>query len=56
LIHWKSFLMAEALQERGIPFVFTTGYDPSMMPEPYQSVRRFVKPAAMQEVVRTLLA
>jgi DNA-binding response OmpR family regulator len=51
-----SFPVADALRERAIPFVFTTGYDPLMIPEPYRSMRRFEKPVAMQDVVRAILA
>ena len=36
-----SFAVADALQARGIPFVFTTGYGSSMIPEPYWRVPRF---------------
>jgi CheY-like chemotaxis protein len=52
----KSFLVADALRERSIPFVFTTGYAASMVPEAYQGVPRFEKPVNMQDVVRAILA
>jgi CheY-like chemotaxis protein len=51
----KSFPVADALRERAIPFVFTTGYDPSMIPEPYRRMRRFEKPVSMHDVVRAVL-
>jgi CheY-like chemotaxis protein len=51
-----SFPVADALRERGIPFVFTTGYATSMIPEPYRSMPRFEKPVSMQEVVLAILA
>jgi response regulator RpfG family c-di-GMP phosphodiesterase len=51
----KSFPVADALHERSIPFVFTTGYAASMIPEPYRSMPRFEKPVTMQDVVRAIL-
>jgi DNA-binding NtrC family response regulator len=44
----KSFPVANALGERGIPFVFTTGYDPSVVHESYSSVPRFEKPVSIK--------
>lgn len=35
------FPVADALIERGIPFVFATGYDQSAVPAPYERVRRW---------------
>src|ERR671910_940460 len=32
------FPVADALRERGVPFVFATGYDPSTVPAEYQDV------------------
>jgi hypothetical protein len=51
----KSFAVADAPGMRGIPFVFTTGYDPSMIPATYWDGRRFEKPVDMQAVVRAIL-
>ena len=36
--------VADALADRRIPFVFTTGYDQSMIPERHKAVRRWEKP------------
>ena len=47
----KVFPVAEALSERGIPFVFATGY--SDLPPEWQHVPRFEKPV---EVARVALA
>lgn len=38
------FPVADALAERGIPFVFATGYDPSSVPVAYADVSRWEKP------------
>ncbi|WP_414472495.1 response regulator [Microvirga sp. M2] len=38
------FPVADALAERGIPFVFATGYDPSSVPVAYADVPRWEKP------------
>jgi hypothetical protein len=56
LIHWKSFPVADVLRERGIPFVFTTSHEVSILPVAYRDVRCLVKPLDLQEVVRTHLA
>ena len=42
------FPIAEALQKRGVPFVFITGYDaPEAVPARFQDVRRLTKPFDM---------
>ena len=38
------FPVAEALCERGVPFLFSTGYDASIIPERFHDVPRFLKP------------
>ena len=38
------FPVADALQERGVPFVFTTGYDQASIPARYAHVTRCEKP------------
>lgn len=38
------FPVAERLSERGIPFVFATGYDKWTIPGAFSQVRRFEKP------------
>ncbi len=48
------FPIADALRARGIPFVFTTGYDEKMIPAAYGDVPRFEKPVDTSEVVRHL--
>ncbi len=50
-----AFPVAEALQERGILFAFTTGYDAWTIPGAYAHVARFDKPVELSRVVRWLL-
>lgn len=51
-----SFPIADALRERAIPFVYATGQNPTTIPEAYQSVPCFAKPASVREVVKAVLA
>ncbi len=46
--------VADRLTARGIPFLFTTGYDRSALPERYARVRRLEKPFEPFEVLRAL--
>jgi DNA-binding response OmpR family regulator len=40
-----SFPLASALEERGVPFVFMTGYDPgTIFPPEFREIRRLTKP------------
>ena len=51
-----SYLIAEALQERAIPFVFVTGYGETMsIPERFKHVHVMSKPFAM-DALRAALA
>jgi len=38
------FAVADVLRERGVPFVFATGYDKTAVPPNYQEVPRWEKP------------
>ncbi|MFL6619035.1 MAG: response regulator [Povalibacter sp.] len=49
------FPVADELTARGIPFVFSTGYDVSVIPENYRHVPTCHKPVAAQTVARELL-
>lgn len=49
-----SFLVADRLREAGVPFVFATGYDRSVVPPHFGSVPLFEKPFRAADVVRTL--
>ena len=46
--------VADALQERGVPFVFATGYDQSTVPAQYAAVPRWEKPFDPTVLVRAL--
>ena len=46
--------VADALQERGVPFVFATGYDQSVLPERHQDAPRWEKPFDPNALVRAL--
>lgn len=50
-----SFPVADALMRRGVPFVFTTGYDATAIPPRYRSVPRCEKPVDLEQVTRTVL-
>ena len=50
-----SYPLADALVERGIPFVFTTGYDKAAIAARFCEVPRCEKPVAISEVVQALL-
>lgn len=48
------FPLADGLSERGVPFVFVSGYENSMIPENYRSVPCLTKPLSMADLVRCL--
>ena len=53
-----AYPVADALLERGVPFVFTTGYDQSSLPERFAAMPRLQKPAETRVIlgeVRQLL-
>ena len=55
----KSFPIADVLRERGIPFVFSTGYDIAAIPEQYRIVPLYEKPrstAAIADVLSQQIA
>jgi CheY-like chemotaxis protein len=49
-----TFYFADQLIERGIPFVFTTGYDASAIPSRFGHVARCEKPIDMANLVGTI--
>lgn len=49
-----AFPVADALMERGIPFVFTTGYDAGSIPARYRDVVRCGKPVDATKIARAL--
>ena len=46
--------VADALLERRVPFVFTTGYEKTVIPAPYANVRRCEKPFTPEIVAKAL--
>lgn len=48
------FAAADLLTERGVPFVFTTGYDLSVIPQRFAHVIGYEKPTCMSEVVMAI--
>ncbi len=46
-----SFKLAETLKDRGIPFIFTTGYDPEVIPVEFDGVARLQKPLQLRQIV-----
>ena len=50
------FPVAEALRARGVPFVFTTGYNEQAIPDRYKDVARYEKPFDPAQVARALFS
>ena len=48
------FPVADALQARGIPFLFTTGYDAAAVPPAWRHVQRLEKPIESAAIARAL--
>ncbi len=48
------FPLARILRERGIPFVFATGYDQSVVPVEFRDVTRFEKPVDPLRIAQAL--
>ncbi len=46
-----SFKLAETLTDRGIPFVFTTGYDAEVIPAKFEGIERLQKPIQLRQIV-----
>jgi len=51
-----AFPVVDALQERGVPFVFATGYNAVAIPDRYQHIPRWEKPYRLEELVQALPA
>ena len=49
------FPVATALRKRGVPFVFTTGYDCSALPDAFAGVVCFEKPVPMSALLAALI-
>ncbi|MGJ4948323.1 response regulator [Bradyrhizobium sp. HKCCYLS20291] len=49
-----AFPVADLLIERDVPFVFTTGYDESIIPDRFSKILRCEKPIAVDGIIRAL--
>lgn len=49
-----SYPVADALLVRGVPFVFTTGYEKAALPPRYAGVPHFEKPVEVTHITRAL--
>jgi CheY-like chemotaxis protein len=49
------FPLADELDRRNVPYVFSTGYDNSIVPAQYSDIKRFSKPADERQIVSILL-
>ena len=52
----KSYPVADALFARGIPFVFSTGYNKDSLPKAYQDFQMVQKPYRQAEMAAALIA
>ena len=50
----KAYPVADALRERGVPFVLATGYEQWALPEAYKDVPRCDKPVDLRHLARAL--
>lgn len=48
------FAIAHALKERGVPFIFLTGYDPDAVPADLAEVVRLQKPVPLSNIVKAV--
>ncbi|GJD30670.1 hypothetical protein PMNALOAF_1920 [Methylobacterium adhaesivum] len=48
------FSVADALQARGIPFLFATGYDRTVIPQRFAHIRHYEKPVEPAQLIRIL--
>jgi len=50
-----AFAVADALVERGVPFMFATGYDQAVLPERLRHVCRWEKPFVPERLAASLI-
>ena len=50
----RVFPVADALQAAGVPFVFLSGYDSRVVPQPYRNVPLCTKPVDNAQLLRAL--
>lgn len=49
-----AFPIADCLVARGIPFLFTSGYDASIIPDRFDNIERCQKPIIMKRVTQAI--
>ena len=54
LANQKSFPVADALRERGLPFIFATGYGSQGLDEAYGGINTLQKPFRAEELDRAI--
>lgn len=50
-----SFVLAEAMRSRSVPFLFVTGYDASAIPPEFADVERLEKPVNIGRLVKSVV-
>ncbi|TIX44049.1 MAG: response regulator [Mesorhizobium sp.] len=50
-----TFAVAAELKAHGIPFIFVTGYDRTIVPSEFSGVPRLVKPVVPDDLIRHLI-
>ncbi|TAJ32804.1 MAG: response regulator [Reyranella sp.] len=50
----RSFPVADALRQRGIPFIFATGYGSKILQPPYRATTALQKPFELEDLRRAL--
>ncbi|MGK2910768.1 MAG: response regulator [Sphingobium sp.] len=50
----RVFPVADALQDRGVPFLFLTGYESAAIPEAYRAAPKLDKPVHKTQLLRTI--
>jgi CheY-like chemotaxis protein len=50
----RAYSIADELRQRGVPFVFATGYDAWVIPEAYRDIPRCEKPVDTRVLARLL--
>lgn len=48
------FPVADALEARGVPFLFATGYERTVIPQRFAHIRHYEKPVEPMQLVRML--
>jgi DNA-binding response OmpR family regulator len=50
-----SFVLAEAMRSRSVPFLFVTGYDANAIPPQFANVERLEKPVNIARLVKSVV-